>query len=101
MLLPPILRGIARSPGVSAAIVGMLALGIGSTCAMFTALDQTVIRPLPYADPGRLAMVWEDFSAFGVPRNRVSPGTFLDWQRRTRTFESLAAYAGPREMDLS
>ena len=70
----------------------MMALGIGANAAIFTALDQTVIRPLPYRDPDRLVMVWEDYSAFGVPKQRVSPATFLDWRRRTQTFAELAAY---------
>jgi putative ABC transport system permease protein len=85
-------RLLGRSPGFTLAVVVVMALGIGVTSAIFAAVDQTVIRPLPYRDPGRLVMVWEDFSAFGVPKQRVSPGTFLDWRRRNRTFEELAAY---------
>jgi hypothetical protein len=47
----------------------VLALGIGANAAVFSTLDQTVIRPLPYVEPDRLAMVFEDFSAFGTPKN--------------------------------
>ncbi len=86
------IRVLTRSPGFSLAVVTVMALGIGATAAMFTALDQTVIRSLPYRDPARLAMIWEDYSAFGVPKQRVSPGTFLDWRRRSQTFADLAAY---------
>jgi predicted permease len=86
-------RLLARSPGFTLSVVFVMALGIGANSAMFAALDQTVIRPLPYGDPDRLVMVWEDFSALGgVPRTRVSPGTFLDWRRRSQTFAELAAY---------
>ena len=95
------IRLLRRAPGFALAVVGALALGIGANTAIFSALDQTVIRPLPYRQPDRLAMLWEDFSAFGVPKGRVSPATFLDWRRRTRTFEQVAAYAGPRNMDVS
>ncbi len=95
------LRELRRSPGSSATIVAVLALGIGANSAIFTALDRTVIRPLPYAEPDRLVMVWEDFSAFGLPKNRVSPGTFLDWSRRSQAFEAMGAYAGPRNLDLA
>jgi predicted permease len=83
---------LTRSPGFTLAVVVVMALGTGANAAIFTALDQTVIRPLPYRDPGRLVMVWEDFSSFGVPKQRVSPGTFLDWRRRAQTFAELAAY---------
>ena len=84
-------RVLRRAPAFTATVVVILAIGIGANAAVFSALDQTVIRPLPYRDPGRLAMIAEDFSAFGMPKNRVSPATFLDWQRRTRAFEGLAA----------
>ncbi len=94
-------RVLRKSPGFTLAVVAVLALGIGANSAIFTALDRTVIRPLPYAQPDRLAILWEDFSAFGTPKTRVSPATFLDWQKRSVLFESLAAYAGPRNMDLA
>ncbi len=94
------IRLLSRAPGFTLAVVLVLALGIGSNSAIFTVLDKTVIRPLPYADPNRLAMLWEDFSAFGSPKNRVSPGTFFDWRKRTQVFEEIAAYAGGRNMDL-
>ena len=84
-------RLLRKTPGFSVAVLAVLALGIGANAALFSTLDQTVIRPLPYADPDRLAMVFEDFSAFGTAKARVSPGTFFDWRRRTRTFEGLAA----------
>jgi predicted permease len=94
-------RLLTRAPGFAFAVVLVLALGIGSNSAIFTVLDKTVISPLPYANPERLAMLWEDFSALGKnPKNRVSPATFLDWSKRTQTFEEIAAY-GIREMDLS
>jgi putative ABC transport system permease protein len=95
------IRIFRRAPGFSLAVVGALALGIGANSAIFSALDQTVIRPLPYREPARLAMLWEDFSAFGVPKSRVSPATFLDWRKRTRIFEQVGAYGGPRNMDMS
>jgi putative ABC transport system permease protein len=85
-------RLLHRSPGFTLAVIIVMALGIGANSAMFTALDQTVIRALPYHDPARLVMVWEDYSSFGVPKQRVSPGTFLDWRRRTQMFSELAAY---------
>jgi predicted permease len=88
------IRLLLRSPGFAIAVILILALGIGANAALFTALDRTVIRPLPYSDPDHLAALWEDFSAFHVPKNRVSPATYLDWQRRSRIFEGIAAWGG-------
>src|ERR1700694_3066288 len=85
------LRLLRKAPGFTISVITVLALGIGANAAVFSALDQTVIRPLPYVDPDRLAMLSEDFSAFGMPKNRVSPATFLDWRRRSRAFAALAA----------
>ncbi len=95
------LRILSRARAFSFAVIMVLALGIGANSAIFSALDTIVIRPLPYAAPDRLARLWEDFSAFGVPKNRVSPATFLDWRKRTQVFEQIAAYAGPATVDLS
>src|SRR5436190_14171395 len=87
-------RLLARAPGFSAAVIVVVALGVGANSAVFTAIDQAVIRPLPFPDADRLAAVWEDFSAFGVAKQRVSPATYLDWKARNRTFQDLAAYGG-------
>lgn len=84
-------RVLRHARGFTLAVVAILALGIGANSAVFSALDQTAIRPLPYPDSDRLAMLSEDFSAFGMPKNRVSPATFFDWQRRTHAFAGLAA----------
>src|SRR5262249_14863011 len=94
------LRLLRRAPGFALAVILILALGIGANSALFTALDRTLIRPLPYASPDRLMMLWEDFSAFGAPKQRVSPGTFLDWKKRTHAFDEVAAYGG-RVFNLS
>src|SRR5215470_9271425 len=89
------IRRLMATPKFTLAITLILALGIGANSALFTAIDRVVVRPLPYNEASRLMMLWEDFTAFGVPKNRVSPATYLDWRERTRSFEDLAAYAGP------
>ena len=59
------LRQIRRNPGFSAIAIATLALGIGVNAAMFSAVDAVLIRPLPYADAGRLVMVWDDNRGVG------------------------------------
>ena len=95
------IRLLAKSPAFTLAVIVVLALGIGANSAMFTVLDRTVIRPLPYFEADRLVMLWEDLSAFGTAKSRVSPATFLDWRKRNQTLDQTAAYVGPRNMDLA
>jgi putative ABC transport system permease protein len=73
-----------------------LALGIGANTAIFSVIQTVVLNPLPYADPGRIAVLWE-VSPEGN-RDRVSIPTFVDWQTESHTFESMAAY---RHVDFS
>jgi putative ABC transport system permease protein len=94
------MRLLSKAPGFALAVVIVIALGIGANSAIFTLVDKTVIRPLPYRDSDRLAMLWEDFSAFGTPTQRVSPATFLDWRGRNQVFESMGALLGSA-MNLS
>src|SRR6185369_2724991 len=85
------LRAMAKSPGFTTVAVLTLALGIGANTAIFSVLDAVVLRPLPYPRPGRLAMLWER----RPDRNHivVSYPDFQDWRARSRSFESMAAYA--------
>jgi predicted permease len=85
------IRLLQKAPAFTVGVIAVLALGIGANASVFSALDQTVIRPLPYADPDRLAMLSEDFSAFGMPKNRVSPATYYEWKRRAHAFADFAA----------
>ena len=89
-------RGLLRSPGFAIAVVLTLALGIGGNTAIFSVVDQLLLRPLPYPDGERLLTVYEAFSSgsgsLGGPRNTVSPANWLDWQSESKTIESFAAW---------
>ncbi len=85
------LRTLFRRPGFTAAAAITLALGIGANTAIFSAVRATLIRPLPYPEPERLAMIWE-VTPRGEP-NEVSPPNFLAWEERNHSFESMGAYA--------
>ena len=76
------LRLLRHAPGFTAVAVGALALGIGANTAIFSTLDAVLLRPLPFTDPDRLVMVWEDASIASFPKNTPSPGNYFDWKKR-------------------
>jgi putative ABC transport system permease protein len=83
-------RGLWRSPGFSLAVILTLALGIGGNTAVFSVVDQLLLRPLPYPDGDQLVVVEETVGA--NPHADVSPANWLDWQRESRTFRRFAAW---------
>ena len=84
------LRLCLRRPLLSLAAIGSLALGIGANTAIFTVLNGSVLRPLPYADPANLVVAWE--TRADTPRRSVAPANFLDWRREATGFTGLAAF---------
>ncbi len=84
------LRLLARSPAFTVVAVSALALGIGATTSIFSVVDAVLLRSLPFADPARLVMLWEDASAIGFPKNTPAPGNYSDWTR-LQSLGSVAA----------
>src|SRR6185503_20266505 len=84
-------RLLLRAPGFAFIAIAALALGIGANTAIFSVVDTLLIRPLPYAQADRLAVVWE----YNMPRDRktnvVSPGNFIHWRELNQSFKDLAA----------
>src|SRR5438552_10858743 len=85
------LRMLAKNRGFAAVAVIALALGIGANSAIFSVVNTVLLRPLPYKNPERLMMVWEENSKQGFPRDTPSPANFLDWRDQNHAFESMAA----------
>jgi len=75
---------------VAAVVIVTLALGIGATASIFTLLEAVVIRPLPYRQPEKLAMIWELTPTHNV--FPVSAQNLMDWRSESHTFESMAAW---------
>jgi len=61
-------RILRKNPGFSTIAILTLALGIGATTAMFSAVYGVLLRPFPYAEPDRLAALWCSEPSRGVPR---------------------------------
>jgi len=87
------LRSLRRSPVLAGAAVLTLALGIGANTAIFSAVNAVILQPLPFADPGRLYMLWEQNPEKGWYKNVVAPANMLDWQEQVAAFEDVGAWA--------
>jgi len=82
-------RQLFNAPGFTLVAALTLALGIGATTAIFSAVQAVVLKPLPFPDPDRVVVVGE---TWGEGRtSSVSVGNFSDWRTHTKSFSSLAA----------
>lgn len=87
-------RLLLRSPGFTAIAIAALAIGIGANTAVFSVVHTLLIRPLPYRDADRLAVIWEHNLPRDKRNNVVSPGNFIHWREMQRSFEDIAAVSG-------
>jgi putative ABC transport system permease protein len=83
-------RSLRRAPGFALVAVLTLALGIGATAAIFSAVNAVLLRPLPYPDADRLMVLWLNNRQEQIERDVTSYPTFLDWHEAS----ALAATAG-------
>src|SRR6185437_9228817 len=84
------LRQLRKNPGFGLLAVGILALGMGISVAIFGFVDAALIQPLPYANPNRLVAVTE--SAKMIPQANLSRYDYDDWKRMNTTLSSLDVY---------
>ena len=87
-------RSLRRSPGFTIVAVLTLALGIGANAAIFSVVNGVLLRPLAYANPDQLVMVWGHNENIG--NETASLPDFKDWRERNTVFESMAAVANTR-----
>src|SRR5215467_13618968 len=88
------LRLLRQAPGFTAVALCALALGIGANTAIFSTLDSVVLRALPYEDPERVVLVWEDASFNSFPKDTPAPANYADWKSRNHVFTDMAAISG-------
>jgi putative ABC transport system permease protein len=81
-------RNLLRTPGFTAIAVLTLAVGIGATTTIFSAVNPILFEPLPYPDAGRIMMIWETRS--DRPRNNGSFGMYRGLVERDRSFDAIA-----------
>src|SRR5579883_1796105 len=85
------LRNLRRSPLFTCVAVASLALGIGANTAIFTLIDQLILRLLPVHDPEQLVMIWTTGPHIGSNRGdrRASYPMYEDFQKRSSAFSSV------------
>jgi putative ABC transport system permease protein len=84
-------RLFRQAPTFTFIAILALALGIGANSAIFSTLNSIVFRPLPYQDPDRVVMVYEDATAVGFPHNTPAPANYYDWKAQNHVFTDMAA----------
>jgi predicted permease len=84
------LRGLRKNPAFSVPAAATLALGIGSTVAIFGVVDAVLVKALPYREPGRLARVGSLHPVKNASGLGASYMDVRDWRERNRSFEKLS-----------
>ncbi len=85
-------RTLSKNPVFAAVAVLTLALGIGANTAIFSVVENVLLRPLPYPQPGNLVELWNTYPP-QVPRGGLSPGDYADWREQNSSFSEMGAYA--------
>src|SRR6202171_1967422 len=86
------IRTLAKNPGFTIVAVLTLALGIGANTAIFSVVQNVLLRPLPYPEPDKLVEIFNTYPP-QVPRGGLSPGDYGDWKRQNQRFSERGAYA--------
>ena len=86
-------RTLRKNPGFAAAAVATMALGIGANTAIFSLCNAVLFKPLPYAEPNRIMMLWERQSNGKL--STVAPANFVDWRNMSRSFSDVAGVNAP------
>ncbi|MGH9398588.1 MAG: ADOP family duplicated permease [Terriglobia bacterium] len=88
------LRQLRRNPGFAAMAVLTLALGIGSTAAIFSVVNGVLLKPLPYPHPEQLVAVWLKAPGMNVKDLNTSASLYFILRDQNRTFQDFGLYTG-------
>ena len=94
-------RGLSRSPVFTIVAVLTLAVGIGGTSTIFSAIDALLLRPLPYPDQDRLVALFNRFPGSGHEREPVSGTDVAHWRADNQVFEQIESVSGPDMVAMS
>src|SRR5882724_5934355 len=85
-------RLMTRAPGLAAAAILTVALGIGATTAMFSVVYGVVLQPLPYREPDRLVNLFNTAPSRGLPRSGVAMANVFDWKARNHVLADIGVF---------
>ncbi len=86
-------RTLHKRPGFAAVTILSLALGVGGVSAMFSLVDGVLLRPLPFADPDRLVLLWGVETGMRTGSSAASYPDFVDFEEQNSVFEELAGWS--------
>jgi predicted permease len=86
------LRNLMRTPGFTIVAILTLALGIGANTTIFSVINETLLKRLPFPEPDRLTLLWETFGKGPDNFNIVSAPNFWDFERQSHSFEAMAIF---------
>jgi len=87
-------RTLRRSAGLTFVIVVSLGIGIGANTAIFSVVNALLLKPLPYPQPERLAVLWLRSPGINIPQDWPSPGQYIDVQNENHSFAEMAIAQG-------
>jgi len=87
-------RQLRKSPGFTVIAVLTLALGIGANSAIFSVVNGLLLKPFPYPDADRLAVLWLRSPGISIPQDWPSPGQYIDIQNENRSFSEMSISRG-------
>jgi putative ABC transport system permease protein len=85
-------RSLSKTPSFAAAVILVLALGIGSTTAVFSMVNAVLLRSLPFNNPDELVMLWGNVQRQRIERRGASYPDYQDWKSQSRSFQGMAAF---------
>lgn len=86
------LRSLSRQPFFTLVVILTVALGVGANTAMFSVINGVLLTPLPYPDPERLVLVFENDRINGTTQEGASGPDYFDWLEQQTSFESVGAW---------
>jgi predicted permease len=87
-------RMLRKNFAFTAVIVLSLAIGIGANTAIFSVVNALLLKPLPYPEPDRLAILWLRSPGIGIPQDWPSPGEYMDIKAENHSFDELSISIG-------
>ena len=94
-------RGLRKSPGFLAVVVLSLALGIGANSTIFSMLNALLYRPLPYAHPNQLTVIWETEKEHPGDWQAPPIAELVDWKKQNTVFQDIALTSFTEEVIMS